>query len=132
MEWVERLLTSKYFEPCETHPGIMTNIFHIDSGCTLCPACAAKHSPASLLQARRGRRSGRHIVGGRALRRRQRAARARDEQTTIHDPAGGEARRARARPASPRRAARAAATWLSVADASRRDAGPADSALLVP
>ena len=52
MEWIESLLSSAYFRPCELHAGGVTNIFHLDSGCALCPACAAKQAPSSLLQAR--------------------------------------------------------------------------------
>jgi hypothetical protein len=50
--WVPALLASEFFKPCEAHAGGVVNIFSLDSGAALCPACAQKHPAASLLQAR--------------------------------------------------------------------------------
>jgi hypothetical protein len=135
MDWIESLLSSSYFRPCEHHAGGVTNIFHLDSGCALCPACSAKQPAGSLLQARRARRRAQiavtHGLRARIAPPARRAARAGRANNLPDRPA---LRRARgpARARVPRARARRAGEALGLTHARRLGVGAADSAQLVP
>jgi hypothetical protein len=97
--WVPALLASEFFKPCEAHAGGVVNIFSLDSGAALCPACAQKHPAASLLQARAA------AAAARALRLAAPANYPATPRTASPGRAACRSRRARARRRSPARAA---------------------------
>jgi hypothetical protein len=138
MSWIGALLESDaFFRPCSAHAGGVVNLYNLETGDAVCPACAQKQPAASLLQVRRPAARGDRATSrpaGRNAARRGAAARAQASKlpcSCLRDlawPVSGRARRRS--PAARRRAA--PRTMHSLSGADRLRAAHADTEIVLP
>ena len=51
-DWLPAMLREQFFVNCPAHPSTVVNIFSLATKKALCPSCAGRHPPSTILQAR--------------------------------------------------------------------------------